>query len=123
MVRDESKSSTMKLYFACMDSGDFNTAATLFADDAEYLRPPFVPGQAAFAGSGTQRIAGLNAIKAFWALRGKRNTNHVIEVESVTQQEWFAEGSVSVDASEPRLFLSHVRFSGENKILRFVALR
>jgi hypothetical protein len=123
MVRDESKSGVMKLYFACMDSADFETAATLFADDAEYFRPPFAPGQAAFASSGTQRIAGLDAIKAFWWLRGKRNTKHIIEVASVTEHEWFAEGSVSVDGSETRLFLCHVTFNGENRVKRFVALR
>jgi ketosteroid isomerase-like protein len=117
------KSETMKIYFACMDSADFETAAALFAADAVYLRPPFVPGQAAFATSGTQRIEGLPAISEFWAQRGKRNTHHVINVDSVTDREWFAEGSVTVDGSETRMFLSHVTFNDEGKIERFVALR
>jgi hypothetical protein len=123
MVSNQSKPSIMKLYFACMDSADFKTAASLFAEDAVYLRPPFVPGQDPFSSSGTERIAGLDAIKAFWERRGKLKTNHVIEVESVTEHEWFAEGSVSVDDSETRLFLSHVTFNGEGRVQRFVALR
>jgi hypothetical protein len=123
VINNLDKSSTMKLYFACMDSADFETAASLFARDAVYLRPPYAPGQAAFSSSGTQRVDGLDAITEFWARRGKRNTHHVIEVESITGGEWFAEGSVSVDGSETRLFLSHVTFNNEGKIQRFVALR
>jgi Nuclear transport factor 2 (NTF2) domain len=117
------KSATMKQYFGCMDSADFVTAAEMFADDAVYLRPPFVPGQAAFAGTGTQKIEGLPAISAFWEQRGKRATHHVIQIESITDTEWFAEGSVSVDDSEERLFLTHVTFNDAGLIKRFVALR
>jgi hypothetical protein len=123
MTQTLDKSSDMKLYFACMDSADFETAASLFADDAVYLRPPFVPGQAAFASSGTETIAGLAAISDFWSMRGKRNTRHVIEVESITNREWFAEGSVTVDDNETRLFLTHVTFNSAGKVQRFVALR
>jgi len=78
------KSETMKLYFRCMDTADFDTAASLFADDAVYLRPPFTPGQVGFAGGGTQRIEGLPAITEFWSIRGNRNTHHVIEIESIS---------------------------------------
>lgn len=123
MPNNLDKSETMKLYFKCMDTADFETAATLFAEDASYLRPPFTPGQSGFASSGTQRIDGLTDIAAFWELRGKRNTHHVLEVESITDREWFAEGSVSVDDSESRLFLTHVTFDDEGKVKRFVALR
>jgi hypothetical protein len=117
------KSETMKLYFKCMDTADFETAASLFTSDAVYLRPPFTPGQVGFATSGTQRIEGLEAITAFWAVRGKRATHHVLEIESVTGREWFAEGSVSVDDSEKRMFLTHVTFDDEGLVSRFVALR
>lgn len=123
MTMPGSKSEIMKLYFSCMDSADFETAASLFALDATYVRPPFVPGQAAFASSGTQTIDGLEDIKAFWALRGRRNTDHKIVVEGSAANEWFAEGAVSVDDSETRLFLCHVSFSDDQKIRRFVALR
>jgi len=116
-------SATMKQYFACMDSADFVTSAAMFADDAVYLRPPYVPGQAAFASSGTQRIEGLPAISQFWANRGKRDTHHVIKIESITGNEWFAEGEVSVDDSETRMFLTHVTFNDQGQIERFVALR
>jgi hypothetical protein len=117
------KSDIMKLYFRCMDTADFDTSATLFAEDAVYLRPPFTPGQVGFATNGTQRVDGLADITAFWAMRGKRNTHHVIETESITGNEWFAEGSVSVDDAEPRTFLTHVTFDEEGKVKRFVALR
>jgi hypothetical protein len=117
------KSATMKQYFACMDSADFAAAAAMFADDAVYLRPPYVPGQAAFASSGTERIEGLPAISEFWERRGKRNTCHVIKLEAVSRTEWFAEGEVSVDGSETRLFLTHVTFNDRGQIHRFVALR
>ena len=120
---DNDKSATMKQYFACMDSADFVTAAAMFAEDAVYLRPPYVPGQAAFASSGTERIEGLPAISGFWERRGKRNTRHVIKIESISGAEWFAEGEVSVDDSEPRMFLSHVTFNDKGQIQRFVALR
>jgi hypothetical protein len=123
MTNDVEKSQTMKLYFWCMDTADFDTAASLFTDDAVYLRPPLVPGQAAFASSGTQRIEGLPAIRAFWDERGKRATHHVIVVEAATETEWFAEGLVSVDDSEERLFVSHVTFDAAGKVQRFVALR
>jgi hypothetical protein len=116
-------SAIMKQYFGCMDSADFVTSAAMFAEDAVYLRPPYVPGQAAFATSGTERVEGLPAISQFWANRGKRNTHHVIVTESITGNEWFAEGEVSVDDSETRLFLSHVTFNDEGLIQRFVALR
>jgi hypothetical protein len=117
------KSATMKLYFTCMDTADFETAASLFADDAVYLRPPYTPGQAGFASSGTQRIEGLADISAFWVMRGKRDTHHVIEIESVTGREWFAEGAVTVDDTETRMFLTHVTFDDNGKVARFVALR
>jgi len=123
MVETRSKLETMNLYFACMDSADFETAASLFASDATYLRPPYVPGQAAFAGSGTQTISGLEDIKAFWSVRGKRNTVHKIIVEGGQANEWFAEGAVTVDDSEARLFLCHVTFGEDQKVQRFVALR
>jgi hypothetical protein len=123
MPNDTHKSATMKQYFACMDSADFATAAAMFADDAVYLRPPYVPGQAAFASSGTERIEGLTAISEFWNRRGKRNTHHVIQIESISDGEWFAEGEVSVDDSETRLFLAHVTFNDKGQIHRFVALR
>jgi SnoaL-like protein len=123
MSNDTDKPATMKQYFACMDSADFVMAAGMFADDTVYLRPPFVPGQAAFASSGTQRIEGLPAIREFWDQRGKRNTHHVIKIESISGNEWFAEGEVSVDGSETRMFLSHVTFNGRGQVQRFVALR
>jgi hypothetical protein len=123
MPNDTDKSATMKQYFACMDSADFVTSAALFADDAVYIRPPYVPGQAAFASSGTQSIEGLLAIGKFWEQRGKRNTHHVIKTEGISGNEWFAEGEVSVDDSETRLFLTHVTFNGKGQIERFVALR
>jgi SnoaL-like domain len=123
MPNDADKSATMKQYFACMDSADFVTSAAMFADDAVYIRPPYVPGQAAFASSGTERIEGLPAISEFWAQRGKRNTHHVIKVEGISGNEWFAEGEVSVDDSETRMFLTHVTFSDQGQIERFVALR
>jgi SnoaL-like domain len=123
MATDAEKSATMKLYFKCMDTADFETAAGLFTDDAVYIRPPFVPGQAAFASSGTQRIEGLPAISAFWDERGKRATQHIIVVEATSDTEWFAEGVVSVDGSEERLFLTHVTFDAAGKVRRFVALR
>jgi hypothetical protein len=117
------KSATMNQYFACMDSADFVTAAAMFSDDAVYLRPPYVPGQGAFDSSGTQRIEGLPAISDFWQQRGKRNTHHVIKIESNSGGEWFAEGEVTVDDSEARMFLSHVTFNGDGRIQRFVAIR
>lgn len=123
MAAPKTKSDIMNLYFSCMDSADFETAASLFASDATYLRPPYVPGQAAFAGSGTQTIDGLEDIKAFWALRGKRNTHHKIVIEGTQGNEWFAEGAVSVDDSDARLYLCHVTFGDDLKIRRFVALR
>jgi len=123
MAAPGSKSEIMNLYFSCMDSADFDVAASLFASDAVYLRPPYVPGQAAFAGSGTQAIDGLDDIKAFWALRGKRNTDHRIVVEGAQGDEWFGEGAVTVDDSDARLFLCHVTFGEDLKIRRFVALR
>jgi hypothetical protein len=123
MSNNLNTSETMKLYFRCMDSADFDTAASLFADDAVYLRPPFSPGQVGFSGSGTQRIDGLSAISAFWSIRGNRNTHHVIEMESISDREWFAEGSVTVDDSETRMFLTHVTFDEAGKVQRFVALR
>ena len=123
MSNDTDKSATMKQYFACMDSADFVTSAALFADDAVYIRPPYVPGQAAFASSGTQSIEGLPAISTFWVQRGKRNTHHVIKIEGSSGNEWFAEGEVSVDDSETRLFLTHVTFNDKGQIERFVALR
>jgi hypothetical protein len=123
MTNTLGKSETMTLYFKCMDTADFDTAATLFAPAAVYLRPPYTPGQVGFASSGTQRIEGLDAITAFWAMRGPRATHHVLEIQSVTGDQWFAEGSVRVDDSEARLFLSHVTFDGDGLISRFVALR
>jgi Nuclear transport factor 2 (NTF2) domain len=123
MHNDTDKSATMKQYFACMDSADFVTSAAMFADDAVYIRPPYVPGQAAFASSGTENIEGLPAIIKFWDQRGKRNTHHVIKVEGISGNEWFAEGDVSVDDSETRLFLTHVTFNDKGQIERFVALR
>ena len=123
MPNDTDQSATMKQYFACMDSADFVAAAAMFADDAVYLRPPYVPGQAAFATSGTERIEGLPAISEFWDRRGKRNTHHVIKIEGVSGTEWFAEGEVSVDDSETRMFMSHVTFNDNGQIQRFVALR
>jgi hypothetical protein len=123
MPNNTDKPAMMKQYFACMDSADFAAAAAMFADDAVYLRPPYVPGQAAFASSGTERIEGLAAISEFWNRRGKRNTHHVIQIESISDGEWFAEGEVSVDDSETRLFLAHVTFNDEGQIRRFVALR
>ena len=123
MPNDTDKSATMKQYFACMDSADFVTSAAMFADDAVYIRPPYVPGQAAFASSGTERIEGLAAISEFWAQRGKRNTRHAIKVEGISGNEWFAEGEVSVDDSETRMFLTHVTFNEQGQIERFVALR
>jgi hypothetical protein len=123
MPNDTDKSATMKQYFACMDSADFVTSAAMFADYAVYIRPPYVPGQAAFASSGTERIEGLPAISEFWAQRGKRNTRHVIKIEGISGDEWFAEGEVSVDDSETRMFLTHVTFNDEGQIERFVALR
>ena len=101
MPNDTDKSATMKQYFACMDSADFVTSAAMFADDAVYIRPPYVRGQAAFASSGTERIEGLPAIGEFWEHRGKRNTHHVIKIEGISGSEWFAEGEVSVDAVRP----------------------
>ena len=123
MPNDTDKSATMKQYFACMDSADFVTSAAMFADDAVYIRPPYVPGQAAFASSGTERIEGLPAISEFWAQRGKHNTHHVIKIEGISGNEWFAEGEVSVDDSETRMFLTHVTFNDQGQIKRFVALR
>jgi hypothetical protein len=123
MPNDTDQSATMKQYFACMDSADFVAAAAMFADDAVYIRPPYVPGQAAFASSGTERIEGLPAISEFWAQRGKRNTHHVIKIEGISGNEWFAEGEVSVDDSETRMFLTHVTFNDQGQIERFVALR
>jgi hypothetical protein len=123
MPNDAEKSATMKQYFACMDSADFVTSAAMFADDAVYIRPPYVPGQAAFASSGTERIEGLPAISEFWAQRGKRNTHHVIKIEGISGNEWFAEGEVSVDDSETRMFLTHITFNDQGQIERFVALR
>jgi len=123
MPNDTDKSAMMKQYFACMDSADFVTSAAMFADDAVYIRPPYVPGQAAFASSGTKRIEGLPAISEFWAQRGKRNTHHVIKIEGISGNEWFAEGEVSVDDSETRMFLTHVTFNDQGQIERFVALR
>ena len=117
------KSAMMTQYFRCMDTADFDASAAMFAADALYLRPPYTPGQAAFEGSGTTRIEGLQAIREFWYQRGARNTRHVIQVESSSAREWFAEGRVSVDDSEPRLFLTHVTFNDDGKIQRFVALR
>ena len=63
MSNDTDKSATMKQYFACMDSADFVTAAAMFADDAVYLRPPYVPGQAAFATSGTAKTYGHGIVR------------------------------------------------------------
>jgi len=123
MPNDTDKSAMMKRYFACMDSADFVTSAAMFADDAVYIRPPYVPGQAAFASSGTERIEGLPAISEFWARRGKRNTHHVIKIDGISGNEWFAEGEVSVDDSEARMFLTHVTFNDQGQIERFVALR
>ena len=123
MLNNIDKSSTMKLYFACMDSADFDTSAAMFTDDAVYLRPPYVAGETAFASSGTQRIEGLQAISDFWQQRGKRATHHVIQIESITDNEWFAEGTVTVDDSDERLFLAHVTFNDQGQIQRFVALR
>jgi hypothetical protein len=116
-------SAAMKLYFKCMDTADFETAASLFAEDAVYVRPPFTPGQVGFGDGGSTTFDGLDAINEFWALRGKRNTNHVILTDSVTGDEWFAEGSVTVDGAEPRTFLTHVTFNSDGKVKRFVALR
>ena len=42
-----------------MDTADFDTSAAMFADDAVYLRPAYVPGQAAFESSGTARLEGF----------------------------------------------------------------
>jgi hypothetical protein len=114
----------MKLYFHTMDTADFATSRSLFADDAVYVRPP-LGGTATdpFASSGTTSIEGLDAISDFWERRGKRETRHVIKIESATDSEWFAEGRVSVGDSEERLFLCHVTFDPDDKIKRFVAIR
>src|ERR1700712_58385 len=122
-MSDNDKSTTMKQYFRCMDTADFETSAAMFADDAVYVRPPYTPGQGAFDSSGPTQFEGLAAIREFWRQRGRRNTRHVIGVESATDREWFAEGQVSVDDGDPRLFLSHVTFDDSGKIQRFVAVR
>jgi hypothetical protein len=122
-VTEIDKSAIMKRYFECMDSADFETSASMFADDAVYLRPPYVPGEAPFTSSGTQRIEGLPAIVNFWRDRGRRNTHHTIKLDCVSGNDWFAEGVVAVDDSAERLFLTHVTFNDDNKIERFVALR
>ena len=118
------KSETMTLYFKCMDGADFETARELFAEDAVYLRPPLggTP-ENPFATSGTTAVEGLPAICEFWKQRGKRATRHVIGLESVTGNEWFAEGKVSVGESESKLFLCHVTFTADGLVQRFVALR
>lgn len=113
----------MTKYFRCMDTADFDTSAALFSDDAVYIRPPYVPGEGAFDSSGTTSMEGLEAIRAFWRARGKRNTRHVLQTQGVTGREWFAEGEVTVDDTETRMFLSHVTFDEDNRITRFVALR
>jgi SnoaL-like domain len=123
LVTDIDKSTIMKRYFECMDSADFETSASMFADDALYVRPPYVPGEAPFTSSGTQRIDGLPAIVDFWRDRGRRNTHHTIKQDCVSGNDWFAEGVVVVDDSAERLFLTHVTFNDDNKIQRFVALR
>ena len=123
MPNDADKSATMKQYFACVDSADFVTAAAMFADDAVYLRSPYVPGQAAFATSGTQRIEVQAVTSEFWERRGKHKTHHVIKIESISGSEWFAEGEVTVDDSGTRMFLSHVTFNDNGQIQRFAALR
>ena len=90
---------------------------------SSYGREFLLFGQAAFASSGTERIEGIPAISEFWAQRGKRNTHHVIKIEGISGNEWFAEGEVSVDDSETRMFLTHVTFNDQGQIERFVALR
>jgi hypothetical protein len=123
MENNLDKQETMKLYFACMDSADFGTAERLFAEEAVYLRPPLAPPGAPFTSNGTERIEGRPAIVEFWRQRGKRDTHHSLEVYSVTGNEWFAEGLVSVGDSDRKIFLCHVTFNDDGLISRFVAIR
>ena len=113
----------MRLFYKCLDTVDYDTAASLFADDAVYLRAPLTPDETESGADGPAAIHGLTAIKTFWSSRTGRTTTHVIRTESVTGCEWFAEGSVAVDGALPRPFLTHVTFDDAGKIQRYLARR
>ena len=119
-----SKSETVKLYFKCMDTADFDGALELFAPDALYLRSPLggTP-ENPFAASGVAPVEGRAAIQEFFAQRGKRDTHHQILVEGESDGHWWGEGEAWVGDSEKRVFLVHVTFSAEGLIQRFVAIR
>lgn len=121
-------SATMKLYFASMDSADFDTAKELFAADAVYLRSPLggTPDNP-FATSGVAPVVGRPAIEEFFAKRGKKPTHHDIQREAVADDDWWAEGEAWVGegaaATEKRPFLVHATFNGDGLIQRFLAIR
>jgi hypothetical protein len=123
MTNSLGKQDTIDLYFKCMDTADFDTALTLFSQDAVYLRPPLAPQGVPFATSGTQRIEGSEAIAAFWAERGKRATHHHFVEKGISGNEWWGEGLVSVGDSEDKMFLCHVSFNDDGLIKRFLAIR
>lgn len=119
-------SANMKLYFACMDSADFETAKGLFAMDALYMRSPLggTP-ENPFATSGVAPVEGLAAIEEFWEKRGQKPTHHEIQRDAVVGNDWWAEGEAWVgdDDSVRRMFLCHATFNDEGLIQRFVAIR
>jgi SnoaL-like domain len=113
--------SPLRAYLSCMDSGDFDAAVGLFAEHALYIRPP-VPEPGEQLGKGLQRIDGRAAIRDFLMRRGKRNTHHQIDVETVVGQDCWAEGVATTDDSSDALFVAHATLDHAGLIARYAAM-
>jgi ketosteroid isomerase-like protein len=108
-------------YFAARDAGDFDTALSLFADDATYIGmktpPPAPPGTA-----GLEAMEGRAAIAKSFALRGKRQVDHKIEVEHRVGSHAWLEGVSTAGSNPSKRFLCHAELNGAGLIVRFIVI-
>ncbi len=107
----------LEAYFNTLDSGDFDSCAACFAEDAVYLHPPGDRRQEdrLFA------LRGRREIRAWLEKRGKRDSYHHIVFAAQTASSFFAEGRAGGAGLEPATFACHAIVDKQGKIERYIA--
>lgn len=107
-------------YFARLDEGEAEKAASVFADDAVYIRQAM--DATGTPSSELQVIRGRTQIRSYFEERGRRPYTHEIRSHASQGDLEFAEGCVDGGAAGPRIvFIATASLDRDGLISRYFA--
>lgn len=107
-------------YYTALDAGAMDEAAAQFAPAAVYVRPALVPGPGGLRA--LVAVEGREAIRAWFAERGRRPTWHEITAAARDGDRVYVEGAVNGQGGPTQLFLATATLAPDGLIARYAAV-